>query len=127
MTSVPYSCKSANKLAAAACKKPISTAIFFFSISIEIVLITYNITYQNTRIVIKWKHLKYHTERSKYLFYPRVEIFSIHPEVKVTCIPKKSHPRVNFTSPTCNMPLSLDQKLTLESFHRYLLVVFWRN
>ena len=30
---VPYSCKSANKIATAACKEPICTAIFFYSIS----------------------------------------------------------------------------------------------
>ena len=112
MASVPCSCKNAYKLAATACKKPISTAIFFFSHFAE-----YTYFY-------KMKTLKYHTKRSKYPFYPGVEIFSFHPEMKVTCISKKSHPGVNFTSPTCNMPLSLDQKLTLESFHRYLLVVF---
>ena len=39
-------------------------------------------------------------------FHPGVEIFSFQPEVKGTCISKKIHHGVNFTSPTCNMPLS---------------------
>ena len=64
-------------------------------------------TYQNTRIFIKWKHLKYHTERSKYPFHLGVEIFTFQSEVKVTRISKKSLPRVNFTSPTCNMSLTV--------------------
>ena len=38
-------------------------------------------------------------------FHPGVEIFSFQPEVKGTCISKKSHPGVNLTLPTCNMPL----------------------
>ena len=44
-----------------------------------------------------------------------MEIFSFQPEVKGTCISKKSHsgvkfyPGVNFTSPTCNMPLETCQ------------------
>ena len=37
MASVPYSCKSVSKLATATCKEPIRAAIFFFSISTEIV------------------------------------------------------------------------------------------
>ena len=47
MASVPYSCKSANKLARAACKELISTVIFFFFISsiCKIWLITYKISY----------------------------------------------------------------------------------
>ena len=47
------------------------------------------------------KHVKYHAEWSKYPFHPGVEIFSFQPEVKGTCTQKK----LNFTSPTCNMPL----------------------
>ena len=43
----------------------------------------------------------------KYPFHPGVEIFSFQPEVKGTCILKKIHPGLNFTSPTCNMPLGL--------------------
>ena len=76
---------------------------FFFQI------ITYHwpfVSYQNICIFIKWKHVKYHAERSKYQFHPGVEIFSFQPKVKGTCISKKIHPWVNFTSPTCNMPLT---------------------
>ena len=44
--------------------------------------------------------------------HPRVEICSFQPEVKCACISKKSHPGVNFTSATCNMPLSpLESKI----------------
>ena len=77
----------------------------------------YNITYlplitYQIYVFIKWKNLKYHAERSKYPFHHGVKIFSFQPEVKGTCIAKKSHPGVKFypgvkfTSPTCNMPLS---------------------
>ena len=78
-------------------------------------LITYHwpfVSYQNICIFIKWKHVKYHAERSKYPFHLGVETFSYQPKVKGTCISKKVypalkfHPRVNFTSPTCNMPLT---------------------
>ena len=77
-------------------------------------LITYHwsfVSYQNICIFIKWKHVKYHAERSKYSFHPGVEMFSFQPEVKATCISKTIHPGlkfypgVNFTLPTCNMPL----------------------
>ena len=71
-------------------------------------LITYHwsfVSYQNICIFIKWKHVKYHAERSKYPFHPGVEIFSFQPEVKGTCISKKIHPGGNFTSPTCNRTL----------------------
>ena len=43
--------------------------------------------------------------------FPGVKTFRFQPEVKGTCISKKSHPGlkfhpgVNFTSLTCNMPL----------------------
>ena len=53
---------------------------------------------------------------SKYLFHLGVEIFIFQPEVKGTCISKKTHPGVNFTLHTCNMPVTLD---TLH--HRYKL------
>ena len=52
-------------------------------------LITYHwsfVSYQNICIFIKWKHVKYHAERSKYPFHPGVEIFNFQPEVKGTCI-----------------------------------------
>ena len=82
-------------------------------------LITYHwsfVSYQNICIFIKWKHVKYHAERSKYPFHPGVEIFSFQPEVKGTCISKKIHHGVNFASPTCNMPL----RLGLEKYLDYL-------
>ena len=44
---------------------------------------------------MKWKHLKDHTERSKYL-HPGVEIFSFSPEFKGTCISKKNSLRGEF-------------------------------
>ena len=53
----------------------------------------------------------------KYPFHPIVEIFSFQPEVKGRCISKKIHPElkfhsgVNFTSPTCNMPLRVEKCL----------------
>ena len=78
-----------------------STAIFFFSsLYLIISLITdllSVISYQNIYIFIKWKHIKYHAERSKYPFHPIVSK-KIHPGLKF-------HSRVNFTSPTCNIPL----------------------
>ena len=55
---------------------------------------------------------RYQAKRSKYPFHPGVENFSFHPGLKGTCISKKIpsgvkfQPGVNFTSPTCNMPLS---------------------
>ena len=56
MASVPCSCKSANKLAAAACKKPISTAIFFFSYLAEYTYFykmkTFKISYKKVKISI---------------------------------------------------------------------------
>ena len=58
-----------------------------WKLSLEIV-----VSYQNICIFIKWKHVKYHAERSKYPFHPGVEIFSFQPEVKGTCISKKIHP-----------------------------------
>ena len=112
---VPYSCKSANKLTTGACKEPISTAFSTFHVIVKynsLLVISFVtdvlsvITYQNIRIFIKWKHSKYHAERSKYPFYPGVEIFSFQHEVIGMRISKKTHPRVNFTSPTRNMPLS---------------------
>ena len=48
-------------------------------------------------------YLKYHAKRP---FHPGVEIFSFQSDVKCTCISKKFHPMVNFTSPTRNMPLT---------------------
>ena len=42
--------------------------------------------------------------------------FHFQPEVKVTCIPKKSHLGVNFTSPTCNMLLRNLNLRKLEKF-----------
>ena len=47
MASTPNSCKTTNKFATVACKEPISTVIFFFSISsnCKIYLVNYNITY----------------------------------------------------------------------------------
>ena len=59
----------------------------------------------------KIKHVKCHAERPQYQFHPGVEVFSFQPEVKGTCIAKKIHrglkfhSGVNFTSPTCNIPL----------------------
>ena len=42
---------------------------------------------------------------SKHPFHSGVESFSFQPEVKGTCISKKSQLGVNFTSPRCNIPL----------------------
>ena len=93
-------------------------------------LISYqNASYQNICIFIKWKHLKYHAERSKYPFHPGVEIFSFQPEVKGTCISKKIHPglkfhpRVNFTSPTCNMPLRFGLEKCLDYLTEVRLIL----
>ena len=78
------------------------------------------VIYQNICIFIKWKLVKYHTERSQYQFHPVVEIFSFQPEVKGTCISKKIHPGLKFhpgvifTSPTCNMPLRLKPEKCLD-------------
>ena len=44
----------------------------------------------------------FYAERSKYPCHPGMK-FQL--EVKGTCSSKKSHPGVNFTSPTFNMPL----------------------
>ena len=95
-------------------------------------LITYHwsfVSYQNICIFIKWKHVKYHAERSKYPFHPGVEIFSFQPEVKGTCISKKIHPglkfhpRVNFTSPTCNMPLRFGLEKCLDYLTEVRLIL----
>ena len=50
---------------------------------------------------------------SKYPFHPGVGSFSFQPEVKGTCISKKSQPRVNFTSPRCYIPLCFQKKKLL--------------
>ena len=50
---------------------------------------------------------------SKYPFHSGVESFSFQPEVKDTCISKKSQPGVNFTSPRCNIPLCFQKKKLL--------------
>ena len=47
------------------------------------------VSYQNICIFIKWKHVKYHAERSTYPFHLGVEIFSFQPEVKGTRFSKK--------------------------------------
>ena len=89
-------------------------------------LITYHwsfVSYQNICIFIKWKHVKYHAERSKYPFHPGVEIFSFQPEVKDTCISKKIHPGVNFTSPTCNMPLRFGLEKCLDYLTEVRLIL----
>ena len=109
---VPYSCKIANKLATSAYKEAISTAISFFSVSgnCRIQLITYNTTYhwsfigcnlsEHLTFKISWRKVKMSNS-------PRGGIFSLQPEVKGTFISKKTDPGVNFTSPTCNMPLKI--------------------
>ena len=105
----------------------ISTAILFF-----FQLKTYHwafVIYQNICIFIKWKHVKYHVERSKYSFHPRVEIFSFQLEVKGTCISKKIHPKlkfhpgVNFTSPKCNMPLRFGLEKCLDYLTEVRLIL----
>ena len=53
------------------------------------------------------KACKIPCRKVKILYHPGVEIFSLQPEVKGTYISKKTHPGMNFTSPTCNMPLTL--------------------
>ena len=93
---------------------------FFFQ------LITYHwsfVSYQNICIFIKWKHVKYHAERSKYPFYAGVEIFSFQPEVKGMRISKKIHPRVKFISPTYNMPLRFGLERSLDYFTEVRLVL----
>ena len=50
------------------------------------------VSYQNTCIFIKWQHVKYHAERSKYPFHLVVEIFNFEPEVKVLVSQKKFTP-----------------------------------
>ena len=122
LLNVPYSCKSANILAPVAYKEAISTAVSFFSSLSLITLLMTDIlsviTYQNICVFIKWKHIKYHAERSKYPFHPGEEMFSFQPEVKGTCVLKKSHPGVNFTSPTCNISVTLP----LLSIHSLMLL-----
>ena len=46
------------------------------------------VSYQNICIFVKWKHVKYHAERSKYPFHPVVDIFSFQPQVKGTSVSK---------------------------------------
>ena len=95
-------------------------------------LITYHwffVSYQNICIFIKWKHVKYPAERSKYPFYPRGEIFSFQPDVKGTCFSKKIHPGLkfnpweNFTSPTCNMPLRFGLEKCLDYLTEVRLIL----
>ena len=94
------SCNTANKLAAAACKQPISTAILFFSISSNRKItcnttyhwsfISYNLEFPN---FYKMKTLKISYRRSKYLFHPEVRIFIFQPELKGSSfISKKMSP-----------------------------------
>ena len=65
------------------------------------------------------KTYKISCRKVKISISPGVEIFSFQPEVKGTCISKKTkqnknqpglkfHSGVNFTSPTFNMPLSFE-------------------
>ena len=68
------------------------------------------VSFQNICIFIKWKHAKYHAERSKYPFHVGVGIFSFQPEVKGTCNSKKINFGVNFTSRTVTRLLDLDLK-----------------
>ena len=95
-----------------------------WKLSLEIV-----VSYQNICIFIKWKHVKYHAERSKYQFHPGVKIFSFQPELKGTCISKrihpglKFHPGVNFTSPTCNMPLRFGLEKCLDYLTEVRLIL----
>ena len=88
--------------------------------------ITYHwsfVSYQNICIFIKWKHVKYHAEGSKYPFHLGVEIFSFQPEVKGTCMSTNIHPGVNFTSPTCNMPLKFGLEKCLDCVNEVRLVL----
>ena len=64
LSSVPYNCKSPNKVATAACKEPINATIFFFSISsnCEIKLITYHTTYH-------WSFISYNFFFSVWIFF----------------------------------------------------------
>ena len=49
---------------------------------------------------MKWKNVKYHTERSKYPFHHGVEISSFQPEVKGNYLYlKKNSPRVEISPP----------------------------
>ena len=76
-------------------------------------------SYQNICIFIKWKHVKYHAERSKYPF-PRGENFQFSARgERYVYLKKWKHPGVNFTSPTCNMPLTFG----LEKWLDYLTEV----
>ena len=89
-------------------------------------LLTYHwsfVSYQNICIFLKWKHVKYHPERSKYPFHPKVEIFSFQPEAKGTCISKKLQPEVNFTWPTCNMPLRFGLEKCLDCLTEVRLIL----
>ena len=58
-----------------------------------------------------------------------MEILSFQPEVKGTCISKKIHPGlkfhpgVNFTSPTCNIPLRLGLEKCLDYFTEVRLIL----
>ena len=87
-------------------------------------LITYHwsfVSYQNICIFIKWKHVKYHAERSKYPFHPEVEIFSFQPAVKGTCISKKFTP--GWISPRLRVTWLLD--LNFKSAWITLLKLEW--
>ena len=56
-------------------------------------------------------------------FTPGVEIFSFQLKVKGTCISKKIHPGVNFTSLTCNMPLRCGLEKCLDYFTEFRLIL----
>ena len=89
-------------------------------------LITYHwsfVIYQNICIFIKWKHVKYHAEKSKYPFNLGLEIFSFQSEVKGTCISRKLHSRVNFTLLTCNMPLRFGPEKFLDYLTKVKLIL----
>ena len=97
------SCKSANKpyLQQRTYKESISTAIFFFSSLYFIIsliscnlseyLYFYKISCRKVKISISSRggNFQFSARGERYVYL------------------KKNSPRVNFTSPTCNMPLSL--------------------
>ena len=86
-----------------------STAIFFF-----FQLITYHwhfVSYRNIRIFIKWKHVKYHPESSKYPFHPGVEFSVFSPRWKIRISQKSLTP--GWISPGLRVTCLLDLNLKI--------------
>ena len=112
---VPYSCKSANKLATAACKESISTTILFFSsLSLIVSLITDLLSVITSEYLYfcKMKTYKISSRKVKISISLQGGNFQFSAQGERYVYLKKTHPGVDFTSPTCNIPLSLPINVT---------------